>query len=256
MLESYKQSIDKNKIPPGLLDSTAEKMRRTLEMPVEDAGQNSVGEKQKYADLFSSRKASRKNWSRAILAAAAVLVVVLLLPLSNQSVIRTPLDPNGYQETVELKDGVLYFGIQARQEMDIKHNFGFSSSINKWTIAEYRDYLGLVVLPGDEIENYKMVEQVIRIQTNMNEEVLGDELIRDYVGENDESFTLTLSKSQKKDWTGESVSMIGDSPVVVSKGNGQNEYYGQFSTGEIICTIETSNMTQEDFILLLYELGR
>ena len=245
MIESYKQSIDKNKIPPGLLDSTAEQMRQALENPAEEIV---------VRECQPSKRTPRKIWSRVVLAAAAVLVVVLVFPLSNQSLIRTPLDPAGHHNTVELKDGILYFGVMDEQKIEISHNFGLSSSTNKWTIEEYRDYLGLDVLPGDKIKDYTMIDQVIQIQTNMKGEVAGDKLIRDYTGENGGTLTLTLSKSQAKNATEEGLSMIEGVPVSVNIGPEENEYQGQFVFNDISHTIETNDITQEDFILLMYQL--
>lgn len=235
MLDSYKQSIDKNKIPPGLLESTAEKMHSAMELPAE-------------------RKTFRRSWSYALAAVAAVLIFVFVFPFADQAVIVTPLDPGTHQETVELKDGVLYFGVANDQKIDISQGFGLSSSTNKWTISEYREYLGLRTLPGDEIKGYTMIDQTLRIMTNLSGDVVGDELIRDYAGENGEKFTLTLSESQKTDSVDVSSSMIAGVSVSVKYDEQQGKYYGQYASGDLSCAIETGNMTQEDFVLLLYNL--
>ena len=238
----YKDVLKRIIVPPELVAKTALKVRCKL---------NKI-----------NKKAKAAPWIRFGGIAAACVALVLLLPAIIQfttykpGIFVTKLDADRHTSQVELTDGLLSF-VQESGGLTFAPPLQLSSpEIRKeeWEPERYIEYLGVEVTPGYLPEGMVLEDESTVVYVSVGGSIHRDCYTMHFASEEG---VLEISASKGKlppqcDPRRAEDSQIGDKPLAAGVSKDNKTYWAQFMLDDVGFYIETTNISQEEFIKTLH----
>ena len=243
MLVKYKSAMEKMDISKELIEKTSEKMMQQQKL----LGQTNRNKKKPY--LYLS------------FACTFILIITVFYTIHskpNDRIILTELIPNGTIQTVTVKDGILYFN-DLSEELDnikVNQNLGIPDSLTKeWTKEEYMAYLGKTIDISYLPDKFKMVKESIRVYKNKEGIIKSDEYYTAFTANKNQKIELFLRKGKLPGKSYQDLpaeSEIKQTKLSTLYREDLNSYQAQFILDDIGYFLSVENITQEEFIKILY----
>lgn len=245
MPNPYKQANDKIVVPQELIEKTAIQMKQ-----IQD------NKEKTFKPVAYMRYAA--------LAAACIIAVVLLPNIKkiinpNPSIFVTKLDEGQHIAQVELVNGSLTF----QQEIDdliIIPPINLSSrnvTKEEWSAAEYTEYLGTDIMFGYLPEGLDLCEESAVVYVSKDGKVISDEYTMLFEQSNQPESKMEVSVSKGKlppqcNLNQQQNSNISGNPLALSADTDSGSYYAQFIYKGVGYYVATVNISQEEFIKIIY----
>ena len=242
MLNPYKEAFRKIIVPPELITKTALKVRWKLNK--------------------ANKSVRVLPYIRFGGIVAACIALVLLLPAIIQSVTNktgifiTKLDAGNHTSQVELTDGFLSFmqesgGLKFNPPLQLS-----SPEIHKeeWKTERYMEYLGARVEPGYLPEGMVVEHESAVVYVSADGGIHRDCYTMRFTSD-DGALEISISKGKlppQCDTKRGEDSHIGNKSLAVGVSKDNNTYWAQFMLDDAGVYIETTNISQEEFIKTLH----
>lgn len=243
MLEKYKSAMRKMELPNELLEKTSEKML------------------QQQLSLQKTNRSKKKSYLYLSFACSFLLILTIFYSIYNKEsdkIIKTELVPDGTIHTVFVNDGILYFN-ELSEDLDsikVNQNFAISDTLTKeWTKKEYMTYLGKTIELSYLPKGFQMEAESIRIYKNKEGVIKSDEYSITYTANENQSIELYLRKGKLPSKSYQDLSTeseIKGTKLSILYKKESNCYQAQFKLDEIGYCLLVENITQEEFIKILY----
>lgn len=244
MLENYRRALGKMNVPNELIEKTTEKMIH----------------QQKLLEQTNRNKNKKPYWYLSF-ACPLLLIITILYTVhtkSNERIIITELIPNKTIQTVKVNDGVLYFTdiSEVLDNNKINQNLGTLDSLTiEWTKEEYMSYLGKIVELSNLPDGFTIDNESIRVYQNKEGIIKSDEYYIAYTSNETRSIELYLRKGKLPNKSYKNLS--ADSEIKKNKlsivyNRDFNHYQAQFMLDDIGYFLSVENLTQEEFIKIIY----
>ena len=242
MPNPYKDVLRRIIVPPELVAKTALKVRWKL---------NKINKKSKITPLIRFG-----GIAAACIALALLLPVVIQLITYKSGIFVTKLDAGRHTPQVELADGSLSFmqesgGLTFTQPLQLS-----SPEIRKeeWESERYIEYLGVKVAPGYLPEGMVLEDESTVVYVSIGGSIHGDYYTMRFAS--DEG-VLQISASKGKlppqcDPKRAENSHINNKPLAVGVTKDTKTYWAQFMLDGAGFYIETTDISQEEFIKTLH----
>ena len=243
MLEKYKSAMKKMDIPKELIEKTSVRMIQQQKL------------------LEQTNRNKKKPYLYLSFACSFILIIAIFYTIhnkSNDSIILTELIPNGTIQTVNVNDGILYFNNLSEEADNIKvnQNFGIPDSLKKeWTKEEYMSYLGKKIELSYLPDGFFMEKESIHVYKNKEGIIKSDEYYAAYTANENQRIELSVRKGKlpSKSYQGlAEESEIKQTKLSIVYIEGLNSYQAQFLLDNIGYYLSVENITQEEFIKILY----
>jgi hypothetical protein len=242
LLEQYKQAFDKITPTQELIDKTAEAMER-------------LKEKQ------SKRRPLYLKY--CIAGTACLLVLLLCVNLFKTSdpwadIFSTELVAGQHQEYVALQNSFLSFS-----------NAGDTTTINppinlsgpgiikeRWSRERYIDYLGASIDPAYLPKGLILEKEEAFAYISPDSRVIADVCTINYSSATGQTLQINVSKDKlplNSHAGAKENSNINGQPLTVGYAADSNKYWAQFILNGVGYYIESTNLTQEEFIKTIYK---
>ncbi len=243
MLDNYKSAMKKMKISEELLKTTSEHMISQQQL---------LGQSNQYKN--------KKPYLYLSLACSFLLILTFFSAIHNKNdkIIVTELRTNETIQTVNVVGGVLYFN-DVSEEIDrikMNQNLGILDSFSvEWTKEEYMSYLGKNIELSYLPDGFAMEKESIRVYENKEGIIKSEEYYAAYTAIENQRIELYLRKGKLpgksyKDLPTESV--IKNNKLSILYIKDFNNYQAQFILDDIGYYLSVENLTQEEFIKILY----
>ena len=239
MSNPYKQACDKIAVPPGLIAKTSYNLRRARSKP--------------------RGKATRYVWYGSL--AAACIAVAILIPVlmwtitSEPGIFITKLEAGVHTEYVELADGHLSFQRESGGLIVVPPLLMSGPNIRKeeWARERYMAYLDAEVSPGYLPRGMALAEEFSVVYVSSNGSILRDSYTMRFTSG---SGAVEISASKGKlppncDLGRDENSRINGHPLAVGILD-DGAYWAQFVVKGVGFYIEASDISQSEFIKILY----
>jgi hypothetical protein len=243
MLEKYKCAMKKMDVPKELVEETSEKMIQQQKL------------------LKQTNRNKKKPYLYLSFACSLILIITIFYTIHNKSndrIILTELSPNTTIQTVNVSDGILYFNDFSEEPDNIKinQNLGIPDSLSKeWIKEEYMSYLGKTVELSYLPEGFTLEKEVVRVYENKEGIIKSDEYYTEYAANENQRIELYLRKGKLPSKSYQDLpaqSNIKNTKLSIVYREDLCSYQAQFILEDVGYYLSTENITQEEFIKILY----
>ncbi len=243
MLEKYKCAMKKMDVPKELVEKTSERMVQQQKL------------------LEQTKKNKKKPYLYLSFACSFILIITIFYTIHNKSnnrFILTKLSPDATVQIVNVSDGILYFNDLPEEPDNIKinQNLGIPDSLTKeWTKEEYMSYLGKTVELPYLPEGFALEKELIRVYENKEGIIKSDEYYTAYTANKNKRIELFLRKGKMPGKSYQDLpaeSEIKNTELSIVYREDLNRYQAQFILEDVGYCLSTENITQEEFIKVLY----
>jgi hypothetical protein len=243
----YKRAFDKITVPSETVEKTA--------LSLERARRGANGANGAYA-AAQARRARYRRLAFACVAAAVILPILIFTFMSDTGIFITKLEKGKHAEQVELKDGFLSFRQDSGVLITAPRLLLGSPGIRReeWDSERYMEYLGVDAPSGYLPQGMVLEEESIVVYLSASGNILSDCLTRNYIS-GDGALQISASKGTlppqcNPGW--EENSVIKDNPLAAGISQNAAIYWAQFIHGGAGYYIESSGISQEEFIKTLH----
>lgn len=243
ILKDYKSDFKKVSVPPGLVEKTLHSMREAY-------------------DQKNSRKKRIPVFACGTATVCFILAFFLINFIQPQKIFSpeflTSLTSNEVKREVLLKDGALLFhDVKENTSISLKPTYGIMGlQEEQWSLKKYWKYLGKNMTPVYIPKNLTLNSESVTVYTTGDQSIKFDKGFLSYKSADTQSLGIHISKG---DLPIESLknqsnnSEINSFPLFLAAEEENNRYYAQFMVDDVGIYIVSENISQEEFIRIIYQ---